>query len=108
MLKESENAPGADRPDTAGFTPNMRPSENGRGQHGHYSHQLSQEATDTLSRTLTRTVPLVYGALLGGLSDNLVAGLGVGLLVSLAFDLSMGEHSLLRSLGRPFLRQAQR
>ena len=73
-------------------------------QHGHYDHQLSEETTDTLSRTLTRLVPLVYGMLLGALSDSLLLGLAISLLVSLAFDLLMGDQSLVRNFSRQLAR----
>ena len=67
-------------------------------QHGHYTHELSEDATETVSRVLIRSVPLAYGALLGSLSDNLMIGLSIALAVSLALDLSMGRDSLARNL----------
>ena len=72
----------------------------GRHQHAHYTHQLSEEATEAVSRLLIRIVPLVYGAILGSLADDVAIGLTAALAISLAFDLSMEGNSVVRGLYR--------
>jgi hypothetical protein len=67
-------------------------------QYAHYTHELTEDSTETSARILVRIVPVAYGALLGTLSDRLVLGLGAGILLSVAFDLFMGRGSLARSL----------
>jgi hypothetical protein len=74
-------------------------------QYAHYTHELTEDSTETSARVLVRIVPLAYGALLGTLSDRLVLGLGAGILLSLAFDLFMGRGSLARSLSRAAVRR---
>jgi hypothetical protein len=71
-----------------------------RDQHPHYSHELPDEVSEATSRALVRVVPLAYGMLLGGLSGNMLLGLAAGGALSGAFDLSMGEDSMVRGLGR--------
>lgn len=87
------------QPDSSDVPRTRHPAYN-HDHHGHYTHELSEDATETLSRMLIRGVPLAYGALLGSLSDNLFTGLSIALGVSLALDLSMGRESLARRLLR--------
>lgn len=72
----------------------------GRGRHADYSHELSDEETEAVTRWLVRIVPLIFGALLGGLAENLAIGLAGALVVSLSFDLSMEKHSIILGLYR--------
>ena len=67
-----------------------------RGRQVRYTHQLSDESSEVMSRTLIRLVPLAYGVMLGALSDRLWLGLSAGLVSSAAFDVYMGRHSLTR------------
>jgi hypothetical protein len=75
-------------------------------QYVHHSHQLPEEASEATSRNLVRVVPLVYGGLLGGLGENLAFGLVSGVALGAAFDLYMGEHSIVRGLSRGLLAPA--
>lgn len=67
-----------------------------RVQQVRYTHELSDESSEVMSRTLIRFVPLAYGVMLGALSDRLWLGLSAGLVSSAAFDVYMGRHSLTR------------
>jgi len=69
-------------------------------RHVHHTHELHHETSEATSRALIRVVPLAYGALLGGLADSLALGLAAGMTVSMAFDLFMGNNSLVRGLSR--------
>jgi hypothetical protein len=75
-------------------------------QHAHYTHELSGDAAEASSRMLMRVVPMAYGIAFGAVSDNLVLGILAGLALSAAFDLSMGNDSLVRSLWSRLLRSA--
>ena len=77
-----------------------------RGRRVRYTHELSDESSEAMSRTLIRLVPLAYGVMLGALSDRLWLGLSAGLVSSAAFDVYMGRHSLIRSAFRRLLKPA--
>ena len=68
--------------------------------HAQYTHQLSEEETEAVSRWLVRVVPLVFGTMMGSLAHNTVIGLSAALAVSLAFDLSMEGNSIVLRLFR--------
>jgi len=68
--------------------------------HAQYTHQLSEEETEAVSRWLVRVVPLVFGAMMGSLAHNTAIGLSAALAVSLAFDLSMEGNSIVLGLFR--------
>jgi hypothetical protein len=76
-----------------------------RDQHAEYTHELTDDASETSARTLVRMVPVVYGASFGVLADNLMFGFSAGLALSLAFDLSMGSHSMLGAAWQGLLRK---
>lgn len=86
------------------FVPHERPVHH--DQHGHYTHELPEGGADAASRALVRFVPLVFGGLFGSLADNVVLGLVTGVTASAAFDLYMGENSIIRGLSRRVLRMA--
>ena len=69
-------------------------------RYAHHTHDLPDESSEASSRALIRVVPLVYGALLGGLADSMFLGFSSGMVLSVAFDLSMGGNSMVRSLFR--------
>ncbi len=69
-------------------------------QHVDYTHELTDDASEATSRWLIRVVPCAYGVLLGALADNFALGLALGGLASAAFDLHMGENSVLRPASR--------
>jgi hypothetical protein len=71
-----------------------------RCRHARYTHQLSEEDTEAVSRWLVRVVPLVFGAMLGSLAHNTAIGLLAAVAVSLAFDLSMEGNSIALGLYR--------
>lgn len=68
--------------------------------HARYTHQLSDETTDAISRVLVRVVPLAFGALMGSLAYNTLIGVSAAIAISIAFDLSMQEHSIVRRVFR--------
>ena len=68
--------------------------------HAQYTHQLSEEEAEAVSRWLVRVVPLVFGAMLGSLAHNIAIGLLAAVAVSLAFDLSMEGNSIALGLYR--------
>lgn len=69
-------------------------------QHVEYTHELTDDASEATSRWLIRIVPFAYGGLLGALAENFALGLALGGLASAAFDLHMGENSVLRPASR--------
>ena len=71
-----------------------------RDQYVEYSHQLPEGTADAVSRLLIRIVPLIYGGLLGHLSDHMALGLLLGFASAAAFDLYMGDKSVLRNRAR--------
>ena len=90
--QRSDNAP--DDNEASGYA---RPRQRiRRGRQVRYTHELSDESSEVMSRTLIRLVPLAYGVMLGALSDRLWLGLSAGLVSSAAFDVYMGRHSLTR------------
>jgi len=76
-----------------------KPQANHEDQYAHHTHELPEDSAEASSRTLVRIVPVAYGGLLGGLADNLALGLAGGVVLSGAFDLYMGDKSMLRVLG---------
>jgi len=76
-----------------------RPAANHEDQYAHHTHELPEDSAEASSRALVRIVPVAYGGLLGGLADNLALGLAGGMALGGAFDLFMGDKSLLRELG---------
>jgi hypothetical protein len=64
------------------------------------AHEMSDEAAESSVRCVARLVPLAYAGLLGLTGGNLAAWIAAGVVASIAFDLSMGRHSLLRSVFR--------
>ena len=71
-----------------------------RDQYVEYSHELPERAAEAMSRVLVRIVPLVYGGLLGHLGGRMGLGLLLGFVSAAAFDLYMGDKSMLRTQGR--------
>ena len=69
-----------------------------------YTHEISAESSEVLSRTLIRLVPLTYGIMLGVLSDHFWFGLSAGLVFSAVFDVYMGSHSMVRFAFRGILK----
>lgn len=67
------------------------------------THQLSDAATETISRFLVRAVPLIYGATLGELAEHLFFGLTLGLVASAALDLRLKKKSAIRPWVQPLL-----
>lgn len=67
-------------------------------QHGHYSHQMTEETKEAAGRAVVRIVPVLYGFLLGGLSGDIVLWVLLGSVLAVVIDLKMGEHSLSRPL----------
>jgi len=76
-----------------------KPQADHEDQYAHHTHELPEDSAEASSRTLVRIVPVAYGGLLGGLADNLMLGLAGGMALGGAFDLFMGDKSLLRDLG---------
>ncbi len=77
-----------------------------RGRRVRYTHELSDESSEAMSRTLIRLVPLTYGVMLGALSGRLWLGISAGLIFSALFDVYMGRHSLTRFAFRGLLKIA--
>ena len=71
-----------------------------RDQHVEYTHELPEGTAEAVSRALIRIVPLIYGGLLGHLGGNMALGLLLGFASAAAFDLYMGNKSILRNHGR--------
>ena len=71
-----------------------------RDQYVEYSHELPEGAAEAVSRVLVRIVPLIYGGLLGHLGGRMGLGLLLGFVSAAAFDLYMGDKSMLRAQGR--------
>lgn len=88
------------------LNPDVGKKATGRYRHAQYTHQLSEEATEAMSRLIVRIVPLVFGAILGSLADNVAIGLTAALAISLAFDLSMEGNSIVRGLYRRLRKQS--
>jgi len=89
----------AEKLDQDGLAPSGRKAAR-RYPHAQYTHQLSEEEAEAVSRWLVRVVPLVFGAMLGSLAHNIAIGLLAALAVSLAFDLSMEGNSIALGLYR--------
>ena len=77
----------------------VKPGLTHEDQYAHHTHELPEDSAEATSRALVRIVPVAYGGLLGGLADNLALGLAGGVALSGAFDLFMGDKSVLRVLG---------
>lgn len=75
-------------------------------QFAHHSHELNEDAAESMARLLIRAVPLVYGLLLGGLIDDLFLGALLGALLSIGLDLQMREQSMFAPWFKPFLDKA--
>lgn len=71
-----------------------------RDQYVHYTHELPALGAESATRVLVRVVPLIYGALLGHLIGAITVGIALGAVLSMAFDIGMGQDSLLRGLYR--------
>ncbi|MGB5253602.1 MAG: hypothetical protein WBN68_12860 [Sedimenticolaceae bacterium] len=97
MKMETRNDPPArgvaEKLDPEALAPSDRKAAR-RYPHAQYTHQLSEEEAEAVSRWLVRVVPLVFGAMLGSLANNIAIGLSTALVVSLAFDLSMEGNSI--------------
>ena len=98
MLTEKETEATAQRvTDDIEIAPFVEPGHRvHRDQHVEYTHELPDDTSEATSRSLIRVVPLAYGGLLGGLADNMLLGLSVGATASAAFDLHMGDNSIVR------------
>jgi len=70
-------------------------------RHVHYTHELSDDATEASTRMLIRLVPMVYGGVLGVLAEHVILGLLAGFVLTLALDLRMGKDSLFRPVFAP-------
>jgi hypothetical protein len=89
----------AEKLDPYALAPSRRKAARRYG-HAQYTHQLSEEETEAVSRWLVRVVPLVFGVMMGSLANNTAIGLSAALAVSLAFDLSMEGNSIVLGLFR--------
>lgn len=112
MIEDRQPRPGGNEPDDAieledyhtdraaeaSLDERARPVH--RDQHVEYTHELSEGTAEAVSRVLIRLVPLIYGGLLGHLGGQMALGLLLGFAFAAAFDLYMGDKSVLRTRGR--------
>jgi len=69
-----------------------------------YTHEMPHDLKESVGRVVIRVVPVLYGGMFGALINDVPLALTLGAVVSAGMDLAMGDHSVLRTVGRSVLR----